>query len=478
LLIGVATVMAVSSWRRAAPVAVDATQSAAPAARAAALDNAAPAPDQRFATLLASAAAAFREGRLAAPPGDNALDHYLAILAADPEHVAAREQLLLVIDALFAQTEAALLADDYDAAAAALANVRRADPASSRLTFLEAQLQRARAASVAAAAARQRAVAAPAATSTPTSAANTQRTELASLLTIARARIERGQLLEPAGDSASEYLQRATQLAPDDGDVIALRATLASELVAAARAALQSSANDSAAAAIAAAKRLGVDDATLAVLDAELARVRTAMATQQHAEWLAAAESRIRSGALLAPEGDSAWDFLERLQSAASSIAGLAGAWESWRTAVGGDVRSRIAARDWDGASARLAALERAPQASALVSSLRADLEFGRRQQQYLAVAAAANELVMTARAAPVYPPDAQRRGIEGWVDVEFIVDVTGRPKDLRVATAEPPNHFEAAALVAAAQYRFKPFELDGRVYERRARLRLRFSLQ
>src|SRR6185503_761140 len=79
LLIGVAAVMAVSSWRRAAPVAAaaDATESPAPAARAAALDNAAaPAPDQRFATLLASAAAAFREGRLAAPPGDNALDHY------------------------------------------------------------------------------------------------------------------------------------------------------------------------------------------------------------------------------------------------------------------------------------------------------------------------------------------------------------------------------------------------------------------
>jgi protein TonB len=109
---------------------------------------------------------------------------------------------------------------------------------------------------------------------------------------------------------------------------------------------------------------------------------------------------------------------------------------------------------------------------------LRGDLQFGRRQQQYLAVAAAANELVLTARAAPVYPPDAERRGIEGWVDVDLIVDATGRPKDLRVATAEPPNYFEAAALAAVAQYRFKPFELEGRVYERRARLRLRFALQ
>ena len=143
------------------------------------------------------------------------LDDYLAILAEHPTDATARQQVDAIVGALYAKAETALLANAYATAAAALADVRRADPASSRLQFLEAQLDRARAAAPARQASRRAA-----------GARSSQNTELASLVTIARARMQRGALLEPGGDSALEYLNRAERLAPRHADVSAVRSEL------------------------------------------------------------------------------------------------------------------------------------------------------------------------------------------------------------------------------------------------------------
>jgi protein TonB len=77
-----------------------------------------------------------------------------------------------------------------------------------------------------------------------------------------------------------------------------------------------------------------------------------------------------------------------------------------------------------------------------------------------------------------VYPVDAARDGIEGWVDVEFVVDVTGQPQDFEVVAAEPKGRFEDAALAALSRYRYRPFTHDDRPFARRLRLRIRFALQ
>jgi TonB family protein len=471
LLVGVGTIVSLSDWLRPAPADDAAVETAPPAAA----PSVAGEPSQRFEALLTAADTAFREGRLAAPPADNALDHTLAILAADPAEPTARQQLALVSDALFAQAEAALLEDDYAGAADALAHVRRADPASARLVFLEAQLERAREASAAAA---TRAVRAPAPAAAPPVPVDPARAELASLLTIAKARLERGALLAPAGDSAAEYVDRAARLAAGDEDVVALRAALAVELVAAARRALAEMDFTGASAAVGQARRFGADAGVLRELGAEVATARAARAAQQHSEWLALAERRRATGALIEPADDSAQHYLERLQSEAPSFAGLEGSWQAWGAAVAAEASGLIAARNWDGAEAQLAALEQAPQGGARAAPLRADLEHGRLQEQYLATAIPASELTLVKGAAPTYPPDAEQRGIEGWVDLEFVVDETGRPKDLRATAAEPPGRFETVASAAVAQYRFAPFERDGRVFERRVRVRVRFTLR
>ncbi len=139
LLAGVGIVGTLSSWwgERSPSGGQPTAQSVTPTAPASASD-AADRGSQRFTDLLGRAEQAFREGRLEAPQGDNALDYYLAILAADPTVEPARDGLGDVVDALFAQAEAAMLANELERAAATLDSIRRAEPASSRLVFLDA----------------------------------------------------------------------------------------------------------------------------------------------------------------------------------------------------------------------------------------------------------------------------------------------------------------------------------------------------
>ncbi len=444
-----------------------------PASEAAASD--------RFAELLRRAGEAVDAGRLAAPVGDNALDYYLTVLAADPDEPTARSGLTAVVDALFARAEAALLGDSLDAAAAALAAVQRADPGSSRLAFLQTQLERAQAARTARqAAARTPSVPpepVPAATAAARVPAAEERTELQSLLVIATARMQRGQLLSPTGDSAFEYVNRAADIDAADPRVVRARATLAAALLDAARTALGAGNFANAPKLLAGARTLGADPKAAAQIDAELAAAQNAVAERRHAEWLTLAESRVRESALTEPAGDSALDYLRRLQSERPDFAGLAAAWDRWAAALGAKARAAIGAHDWTAAEATLKSLEQAPRSAAPAATLREQVETGRLQEQYLATAVPASELDLVEAPPVTYPPEALRRSIEGWVDLEFVVDRTGRPKGATVIAAEPTGRFEEAALTAVATYRYAPFERAGHVYDRRVRLRLRFAL-
>jgi periplasmic protein TonB len=80
-----------------------------------------------------------------------------------------------------------------------------------------------------------------------------------------------------------------------------------------------------------------------------------------------------------------------------------------------------------------------------------------------------------TSRVPPDYPTRAQRRGIEGHVELEFVVRADGRvdASTIRVTDARPRNVFEDAARQAVARWRFEPAE-----GLRRARQRLEFQLR
>jgi protein TonB len=446
------------------------TETAAPAAaEVAPVPVAAPTPEQVLADLRAKAALAVQEGRLAEPLGDNALEHYLAVLALVPGDPVARAGLASVVDGLFTRAEEALLADSLETAAASLDQVRRVDPASSRLAFLDAQLARALAVVAAPPPAPVVRTAAPPTPASPT--------ELDSMLSLATARLARGQILTPAGDSAVAYLDRAVQIGGNDARVATLRGDVTTALIAAARLVVDTDVA-AAAALTSEARRVGVDSAALVALEADVGAAAARERERQLTQRLNAARQSVQNGALFAPANANALVYLSGLQADAPDFAGLAEQWEAFRQAAVLAIEGSIASGDWATADAQLAGLAQAPAGAIAAQPLAAELAARRLQQTYLATAAQASVMTLRSSAPPIYPPQLLARGVRGWVDLEYVVDLNGVPRDVVVKQGSPPGRFDEAAVEAVQRYRYVPFERDGRIYERRIAVRVRFQVQ
>lgn len=80
------------------------------------------------ARLVAEGNAAFAASRFVAPPGDNALERYIAARQIDPENVGAKEAIVEVFPLGVAAAEQALAAGDRTEAARIIALLQRASP--------------------------------------------------------------------------------------------------------------------------------------------------------------------------------------------------------------------------------------------------------------------------------------------------------------------------------------------------------------
>ena len=429
----------------------------------------APAPDP-LAEPLARADRALEAGRLVDPPGDNALDGYAAILAEQPDHARAGEGLAATLELLFTWAESALLGGAFELAGTTLDHVRRVRPESSRLAFLDAQLERARAAAAEVQAASEpprRERAAPAA----------KPRELDRLLAIAGRRMGSDQLVRPADDSALAYFRQAAAISADDPAVIQMRARLGGALVASTRQRLDAGDTGQAESLLVEARQLGADAAVLAELDARLAEERDALRQEREAGLLARALERVRDGQLIAPGEDSATHYLAVLRSENPAHPGLAVPLQALTATLVENFETAMADGDLEEGESWLGGLARLGADAAFVSALAGELAVARRQDEFLRTAAPAEELVLVSSRAPVYPINARADGIEGWVELEFIVDREGRPRDVVVTDAVPSGTFDRAAANAVERSRYEPFVVDGVSYERRVRLRTRFAL-
>lgn len=418
-----------------------------------------------FAERIARARSAFEAGRFVEPPGASALDGYAAILAAQPDHALAAAGLNETIEVLFTQVEAALLEEQLAAAAVMLDHVRRVQPESPRLAFLAAQLGRARQAEAARLQAEAAAVVAPVA-------------ELDRLLGLSEARLARGQLTQPAGDSALRHYQRAAALDAADPRVVALKLKLDTALVATARQSLEAGETGPAQVQIAEARSFGVDAKVLAELDGRLIALRDARQQERETELLALGLERLRDGRLVAPASDSAAFYLASVRAENPMHPELQAPWNELSVTLAANVRESLAASNWPAAVDWLAGLEQMGADAELLAALNVEMSVARRQAEYLATTVPADELKLIEFRAPAYPDAARRKELEGWVDVEFIVGRDGRTREVTVLAAEPPGTFDRAATNAVSRARYEPFEEDGVSYDRRVWQRLRFTLQ
>lgn len=76
----------------------------------------------------------------------------------------------------------------------------------------------------------------------------------------------------------------------------------------------------------------------------------------------------------------------------------------------------------------------------------------------------------------PVYPPIARRIGAEGPVVLQAVISREGTVESLRVVTSAHPTLNEAA-LAAVAQWRFRPYLLNGVAVEVEAQITVNFML-
>lgn len=88
-------------------------------------------------------------------------------------------------------------------------------------------------------------------------------------------------------------------------------------------------------------------------------------------------------------------------------------------------------------------------------------------------------DVIPLVRIAPEYPARALRRGIEGWVQVQFTITPTGAVTDATVVAADPPGLFDEAAIRSILRWRYNP-KIEGGVAVERVGVQtvIRFVLE
>lgn len=88
------------------------------------------------------------------------------------------------------------------------------------------------------------------------------------------------------------------------------------------------------------------------------------------------------------------------------------------------------------------------------------------------------NSLVPKVHMPPVYPFQAKRRGIEGWVRVSFLVNAKGDVEDISIIESSPEEIFDQSVLNALPRWKFTPGTIQGVPVKTRVETTIRFELE
>jgi protein TonB len=87
-------------------------------------------------------------------------------------------------------------------------------------------------------------------------------------------------------------------------------------------------------------------------------------------------------------------------------------------------------------------------------------------------------DIIPLQRIAPQYPRDAARARINGWVQLEVLVNADGSVRSAKVMEAQPKGLFEANAVAAVLRWRFKPKVVNGTPVAQRGSQRIEFNIR
>ena len=408
---------------------------------------------------LAAGDAARRAGQLVLPAEDNAVMHYASAARLQRDDPVARARLDAVLDDVFAQVEQDFLADRLDVVDATLAVLNTHVGSHPRLAFLNRELGKELA--------RQE-------------FSRIESDILAGDLDSAARRLD---ALESSGtvDAAivASTRERLRQLGPQNSS----RQTTPSTSTAstAAPTARTPEATDTPAATGSDPNDTGASSTSNAVNDL-----------------MERANARLNAGQLVTPPGDSARDYFAATLAQDPQNAVARQGLEFIASLLLTQARTALDAGNLADAEQRLAQASVAGADAAGIAALRNAIGAARDAQRAASTppapvtsqpAAPATEpppapveeadftLVQIEAPPPSYPRNAQRRGVEGWVDVGFTVLADGSTANVEVLESEPGSTFDRAAINAVSRWRYSPLDTDNPDASAKARIRLEFNL-
>ena len=405
--------------------------------------------DQRVAEILAQANARLEEDLLIAPSNDNARFYFERALSNDPENTAARQGLTVIASKLALRAMVQIDAGNFDVADALLIDARKIDPSSSELA----------ASTTALATARER-VAQERREAQQRAAAEKAAAERAAAEKLAA---ERAAAKKAAADRAAAEKAAAEKAAAEK---------LAAERAAAEKLAAERAAAEKAAADRVAAEKLAVERAAAEKLAAERAAADKAAADKAAAELAAAERAAAEQAAAerIAAERAAA----ERATAALATAARAA----AKQPAASPSQTVKEPVQKQDAADAVVAAVAQTPDNSAPQGAADARVQKQTSIPQPAVATVSVSSLNRIKYVAPKYPRGAQRRGLSGWVDVAFTVDIDGTVSDVTIRDSNPGDTFDNSATTAVSGWKFEPVIQDGVAVRKRAAVRMMFAIE
>jgi len=447
--------------------------------------------------LIEKAGQAMADRHFIDPADGSALTLYRNALVLDPNNGEAHQGLQRLAEILFTRAQSALDERKFDVALQALESARSINPGDRRLSALDERIASLRAelgpaqimATINAGnfdragqlideAARTKSLsAAKLAQLRDELRRRHQDSDVANFVKLIDTRLQQDKLVEPRNDSAAYYLTQARAAGARAAALQSQSQEIYKRLTQAEHAAIDQRRFADADRVLADLRTYGAPAATIASLQHDLssARSQQAAAVPEQQQYLDLAQSRLAQGKLTEPDNDSALFYVNQLRATDPKNTGLARISSAVQAQILEQARAAL-----DGAQpARAETLLQ--MAAGLGAS--ADLApLNQRLAQLKLTATGPPEVLEAslARAKAIeldYPTDALRRGVEGWVDISYVVTAEGKVTTIKVLDSSPKSVFDAAATRALARMRYKPATQGGKSIAVSTKLRISFRL-
>ena len=390
------------------------------------------------------------------------LDYYRAALALDAHNAEARDGLVRITEVMLARAEAALLDQKPREAAAAIKIARTITPTHQRIAFLDAQLNR----EVERSAAQQQ----------ESSRVDANSQKLATLIKLGNDRLNQDRLVEPANDSAKYYFNNARDL--DAASLLAQQGlrSLANKMLQKGSQAAARGDSDGADRWLAQARALDIGGIDFGKAEREMKAGQRSKGAEAE-RLLGLARDRLNQGQLLDPASDSARYYVAALQQQFPDYPALPAVVDSLKAQLLTGAEDAAKREDVARAQRMLDEARKFGASGAGLESAVAAVGSAQRRAEAVTKPVGVREDMIVKRVNPDYPPSAERKSIEGFVDMQFIATASGEVKDVVVINAQPQGVFEDAAVRALKRWKFKPMQFDGAPHDQLMALRMRFTV-